>query len=158
MNNPGRNNNQQIIEAAHEIIANPAAGRDEKMQNICKLLAENVDVFDWVGFYLPDPEADRELILGPFIGADTEHTRIPFGQGICGQAAATNDTFVVQDIGEADNYLSCSADVRAEIVAPVMKEGSFVAELDIDSHKGDSISNELKKLVEDICKITVEIF
>jgi GAF domain-containing protein len=158
MNNSGRNTNQQIIKAVHEMIAEPATSRDEKLQNICELLAENVEVFDWIGFYLPDCDAERELILGPFVGEDTEHTRIPFGQGICGQAADTNETFVVQDVAEVDNYISCSANVKAEIVAPVMKEGSFVAELDIDSHKKGAISGELRDLVEDICDIIAGIF
>lgn len=60
--------------------------RDEKLKAVCELLRDNVSYYDWVGFYLAD-EDKRELILGPFVGEPTEHTRISFGQGICGQAA-----------------------------------------------------------------------
>jgi GAF domain-containing protein len=157
MSNP-KINHQQLIESMHGIIADSAANRDEKLQRICDLLADKIEVFDWVGFYLSDPDAEEELILGPFVGEGTEHTHISFGVGICGQAAASKETFVVQDVDEANNYLSCSVNVKAEIVAPVMKDNHFVAELDIDSHKKDSISDELRELVEKVCDITAEIF
>jgi GAF domain-containing protein len=151
------NNHQQLIKTVHEIITDSAANRDEKLQRICDFLADKIEVFDWVGFYLPDPDAEEELVLGPFVGEDTEHTQILFGEGICGQAAASKKTFVVQDVEEADNYLSCSAKVKAEIVAPVMKDSRFLAELDIDSHQKDFISDELRELVEEVCEITAEI-
>src|SRR5699024_11444658 len=80
-----------------------------------------------------------------------EVLRIEFREVICGQAAETNKTFVVQDVDEADNYLSCSAQVRAEIVVPIKKDGDFVAELDIDSHNKNSITAEHRTILEDIC-------
>lgn len=126
--------------------------RDEVLLQICKLLADAVEVFDWVGFYLVDPEAERELVLGPYVGEETDHTRIPFGKGICGQAAESLETFVVQDVSQADNYLACSVDVQAEIVVPVMKEGTFVGELDIDSHTRGSITGAYRELCEAICE------
>jgi GAF domain-containing protein len=132
--------------------------RDQKLQNICKLLSENVRVFDWVGFYLVDPDADQELVLGPYVGEETDHTRIPFGKGICGQAADTNETFVVQDVSQEDNYLACSVDVKAEIVVPVMKNGEFVAELDIDSHTKDSMTQKHRRMLEEVCEIIAPIF
>lgn len=133
------------------MVATPDQNRDEKLQEICQLLSDEVSVFDWVGFYLVDPDADRELVLGPYVGEATEHTRIPFGKGICGQAAETNDTFVVQDVSEADNYLACSIHVKAEIVVPVKREGEFIAELDIDSHTRNSITAEHRSFLEDVC-------
>lgn len=126
--------------------------RDEVLLQICRLLADSVEVFDWVGFYLVDPEAERELVLGPYVGEETDHTRIPFGKGICGQAAETLETFVVQDVSQADNYLACSVDVQAEIVVPVMKEGAFAGELDIDSHTRGSITGAHRELCEAICE------
>ena len=139
-------------------IANGEGNRDEKLQRICALLEENVEVFDWVGFYLVDPESDRELVLGPYVGEETDHTRIPFGKGICGQAANSLETFVVQDVSKEDNYLACSVDVQAEIVIPVMKNDTFVAELDIDSHTKDSISREHREMLEEICDIVSTLF
>lgn len=132
--------------------------RDRILQQICELLASVVSVFDWVGFYLRDEEKDRELVLGPYVGEPTEHTRIPFGKGICGQAAESEETFVVQDVSQATNYLSCSIHVQAEIVVPVMKEGRFVAELDIDSHTRNSISDRHQSLCEQICDKVAVLF
>jgi len=146
-----------LVDKSREIVEGHG-NRDEKLQLICDLLDEKVKIFDWTGFYLADPEADRELVLGPYVGEATEHTRIAYGQGICGQAADTHETFVVQDVSKATNYLSCSMHVKAEIVVPVMKDGEFVAELDIDSHTRDSISEEHREVLEEICDIVAELF
>lgn len=146
-----------LLSQISKIVDSPAK-RDSKLQDICQVLADEVEVFDWVGFYLADPEAERELLLGPFVGEATDHVRIPFGKGICGQAADTEETFVVQDVNEADNYLSCSPDVKSEIVVPVMKNNTFVAELDIDSHTRNAISDGHRKLCEKICSLVAELF
>lgn len=135
-----------------DAVVSGAAGRDEKLLEVCRLLAESVENFDWVGFYLVDPDADRELVLGPYVGEETDHTRIPFGKGICGQAAESLETFVVQDVSQAENYLACSVDVQAEIVVPIMRGGAFVGELDIDSHTRDSITPDQRRLLERICE------
>lgn len=148
----------KIIENTRDIINQPQKGRNAKLQEIVALLEENVPAFDWVGFYLVDPEAERELVLGPYVGEETEHTRIPFGTGICGQAADTHETFVVQDVSEADNYLACSIHVQSEVVVPIMKKGEFVAELDIDSHTKNAITKEHQEMLEEICDIVAKIF
>ncbi|MHA2249157.1 MAG: GAF domain-containing protein [Candidatus Kariarchaeaceae archaeon] len=108
--------------------------RDTTLQAISKVLREEVHYFDWVGFYIVDPDKPQELYLGPYEGAKTDHVRIPFGRGICGQVAESQNTYVIQDVSEEDNYLSCSSDVQSEIVVPIFREsGEFIAELDIDS-------------------------
>lgn len=142
----------------NKIVHNADETRDEKLQRICQLLSNNVEVFDWVGFYIVDPEAEEELVLGPYVGEATDHTRIPFGKGICGQAAETNETFVVQDVSQADNYLSCSIHVKSEIVVPVKKNGEFIAELDIDSHTKDAITEEHRAMLETICDQVSHLF
>ena len=134
------------------------SSRDQKLKDICILLDKEVDTFDWTGFYLADPNEDRMLILGPYVGEETDHTRIPYGTGICGQAAETLDTFVVQDVSKAGNYLACSLDVKSEIVVPIMKGDQFVGELDIDSHTLNAITPELRSLCEEICKRLSSIF
>jgi len=149
---------KKIREQAAEVVKDSRIDRSDKLQQICQLLADEVEVFDWVGFYLVDSDADRELVLGPYVGEATDHTRIPFGKGICGQAAETNETFVVQDVSKEDNYLACSIEVKAEIVAPVKKDGEFVAELDIDSHTRDSMTDDHRELVEDICEQVAPLF
>lgn len=141
-----------------ESIVNTDQKRDDKLRAICELLDEKIDAFDWTGFYLTSPEEDEMLILGPYVGETTEHIRIPFGKGICGQAAETLETFVVQDVSKADNYLACSLDVQSEIVVPIMKDNEFVGELDIDSHTKEAITPELKDLCEQICQKITPIF
>ncbi|MDX1642396.1 MAG: GAF domain-containing protein [Balneolaceae bacterium] len=150
--------NKETILTEVKSIVNSDQNRDHKLRTICKLLDKEIDVFDWTGFYLPSPEEDNMLILGPYVGEPTDHIRIPFGKGICGQAAKTLDTFVVQDVSKADNYLACSLDVQSEIVVPIMKGEEFVGELDIDSHTKDAITPELKELCEEICKRIAPIF
>jgi GAF domain-containing protein len=147
-----------LLSQIKKTVDNPNKTKEEKLQHICHYLEDAVDVFDWVGFYLVDPEADRELVLGPYVGEETEHTRIPFGKGICGQAAETNETFMVQDVSKEDNYLACSVHVEAEIVVPIKKRSEFVAELDIDSHTKDSLTDEHRDMLEEVCKIIAPLF
>lgn len=146
-----------ILENVTSLIESEGT-RNEKLQAICRLLDERVDVFNWTGFYLVASDEERMLELGPYVGEETDHTRIPFGSGICGQAAETLDTFVVQDVSKANNYLACSLDVKSEIVVPIMKENNFVGELDIDSHTLNAITPELQELCEEICRRLPVIF
>ena|SRR5690554_611379 len=125
--------------------------RNEKLFGICEILADEIENFDWVGFYIADESGKDELVLGPYVGKPTDHTRIPFGRGICGQVAVSHQTFVSQDVHAEENYLSCSADVQSEIVVPIMKDGKFVAQIDIDSNTKNSITQEQKELLEHIC-------
>lgn len=137
-------------------ILDTDCNRDQKLMKICMLLEQSVAHYDWVGFYLPDPNSHRELILGPYIGEETDHTRIPYGIGICGQVAETNETFVSDDVQKESNYLSCSIHVRSEIVVPVRKNGAFVGQLDIDSHTVAAITPKDREILEQICeKLTV---
>ncbi len=130
---------------------NGAGPRDTRLQRICDLLRSAVPHYQWVGFYVAD-EAKRVLRLGPFSGADTEHRVIPYGRGICGQVAVDPRTFEVPDVTLQDNYLSCSLDVRSEIVVPVMVGGRFVAQLDIDSHEVAPFSAADRSFLESICE------
>ena len=132
--------------------------RDAKLRAICYLLRKKVPHYDWVGFYLVDPETPRELVLGPFEGAATEHTRIPFGKGICGQVALSEETLLVQDVTAEENYLSCGLEVRSEIVVPISKNGTFVAQLDIDSHATSPFTPDDRLLTEGICALLPPLF
>jgi len=146
-----------VLSKAKSII-NSDKNRDDKLQAICELLDNEIDVFDWTGFYLVAKDEENMLELGPYVGEDTDHTRIPFGKGICGQAADTLKTFVVQDVGKVDNYLACSLHVKSEIVVPIIKGERFVGELDIDSHTKDAITQNLQTLCERICDELKHIF
>lgn len=140
-------------------IVNSDSKREEKLQRICELLEGEIFYYNWVGFYLVDPEKENELVLGPFVGEPTEHVRIPFGAGICGQAAERKLTFVVQDVSKETNYLSCSPDVKSEIVVPVFdKKGEIVGELDIDSHYLEPFTSEDREFLEKVCEYVSELF
>lgn len=150
-------NIDSIIKEAKDVISNHE-NRTETLQQIAELLSSRVPEFDWTGFYIASETEERMLELGPHVGEATDHTRIPYGKGICGQVAESHDTFVVQDVSKADNYLACSLDVQSEIVVPIMKDGRFVAQLDIDSHTKNAISTEHEKLCKIICKELSTIF
>jgi GAF domain-containing protein len=121
-----------------------------KMQAICQLLKDRVPYYDWVGFYLGD-DSTRMLELGPFAGEPTVHVKIPFGSGICGQAAERKEPFTVQDVSQELNYLSCSVLVKAEIVVPLFKDGKIRGELDIDSHTRGPFTDEDRRFLEQVC-------
>ncbi len=139
-----------------DAIVSGAPGRDEGLARLCRLLSE-VPAYDWVGFYLADAE-QQVLVLGPFVGEPTEHVRIPYGRGICGQAAVRGETFVVQDVSREANYLSCSIRVRAEIVVPVFSSGRFVAELDIDSHTPSPFASGDRAFLERVAAMAGRLF
>lgn len=125
---------------------------DEKLHFVVNMLRNDVAYYDWVGFYVVDKQVPDELELGVYAGDETDHTRIKFGQGICGQAASTLKTFVVQDVSKENNYLSCSIKVKSEIVLPIFHEGKLVAELDIDSHTLSPFSADDEQFLEALCQ------
>ncbi len=132
------------------ILESPIAEITEKLQKICHLLDQEISYFNWTGFYFKNGDKN-ELILGPYVGAETDHTIIPFGKGICGQVAISGETFVVPDVKEQDNYLSCSIATKAEIVVPIFKNGQNIGQIDIDSHDINPFSAEDREMLEWLC-------
>ena len=145
-----------LLSRVNEII-NDFQNEYEKLKSICELLKNNVDHYDWIGFYFVGNTEKNELVLGPFVGEPTEHVKIKFGDGICGQAAEMKDVFVVQDVSKETNYLSCSPKVKSEIVVPILKNGEIVGELDIDSHKIEPFTEKDKLFLEKVCEIVAKI-
>jgi L-methionine (R)-S-oxide reductase len=115
-----------------------------------------VPYYDWVGFYCVD-SSKNELVLGPFVGEPTEHVCIPFGKGLCGQAAERKETVIVQDVTKEPNYLACSPHVKSEIVVPVIKTGRLVGVLDIDSHTRSAFTAEDKRFLEPVCALVAKL-
>jgi len=109
---------------------------DAKMLEICELLQTEVVHYNWVGFYFKNGDK-RELKLGQYAGIPTEHTIIPFGKGICGQVAESNENFVVPDVQTQDNYIACSIAAKSEIVVPLFLNGENIGQIDIDSNTPD---------------------
>jgi L-methionine (R)-S-oxide reductase len=141
----------KIQETREEIsrLAQSTRNAQELMQKMVKLLHERMLKYNWVGFYLLEPGAQPPmLVLGEFEGAMTPHTRIPLNQGICGAAASSGQTVVVDDVSKDPRYLACSLETKSEIVVPVFVHGKIVGELDIDSHFSAAFTPEHQGLVQ----------
>ena len=117
------------------------------MEQAVGMLKEGVPAYSWVGIYLLDGE---ELVLGPFLGKPSPHTRIPLGQGICGAAATSAQTIIVDDVNADPRYLACSIETRAEIVVPIIHEGRVLGEIDIDSDTPAAFGPADRDLLESV--------
>ncbi len=146
---------QTLLQSIERRIDQPGT-RPQILQFVCDQLHQQISYYHWVGFYLTDAEIPDMLVLGPFTGAPTEHVRIPFGRGICGQAAALKKTFLVPDVTCEMNYLACSLEVKSEIVVPIIKNGVVLGELDIDSHQPTAFSMADQQFLEAICQLLVK--
>lgn len=132
------------------IVSNTEKTVDERLLNICELLETHVEHYNWVGFYFRNGKKE-ELILGPYVGAPTDHTVIPFGKGICGQVAVSNENFVVPDVSAQDNYIACSITVKSEIVVPIFVNGKNIGQIDIDSNTPDPFTANDERFLEFVC-------
>ncbi len=119
----------------------------DRLKNLCEYLKAEVPHYDWVGFYFRNGDKE-ELKLGPYAGAPTDHTIIPFGKGICGQVALSNANFVVPDVSAQDNYIACSLTVKSEIVIPLFVDGKNIGQIDIDSETPDPFTEADERFLE----------
>lgn len=133
------------------LIIDSSDTKENKLQAICDYLESEISYYDWVGFYFKNGDKE-ELKLAQFTGEPTEHIIIPFGKGICGQVAVSNENFVVQDISEQDNYISCGWKVKSEIVIPIFVNGENIGQIDIDSHTANIFTKKDEELLEFTCK------
>ena len=141
----------KIDEVRNEVseLAQSTPTAQDLMRKMVKLLHERVLKYNWVGFYMLEPGAQPPMLaLGAFEGAMTPHVRIPLNQGICGAAASSGQTVVVDDVSKDPRYLACSLETKSEIVVPVFAHGKVVGELDIDSHFPAAFTREHQELVQ----------
>ena len=138
----------KVVQDEVRSLSSSASSAEALMQNVCELLNRQFLKYNWVGFYMLDPEDSNTLVLGPFVGAMTPHTRIPLHQGICGAAASTGETVIVDDVNSDSRYLACSLETKSEIVVPVFVKGKVVGEIDIDSHFPAAFTSEDRTLIE----------
>ena len=141
----GRAGARNLMEEVRKAVAG-AAGRDESLKAIVRILSEANAHYTWTGIYLVEGTV---LVLHNQIGRPTPHERIPIGHGICGLAAREKRTVVVPDVGKDARYLACSSETRSEIVVPIFKDGSVVGEIDVDSDLPDAFGEEDRRLLED---------
>ena len=147
---------QQELAKELTTLADAAASVDELMSIIVGRLQERLPHYNWVGFYKiekGDVTDGPMLVLGPYVGAVTPHTRIPLNQGICGAAASSGHTVVVDDVSSDPRYLACSIETKSEIVVPIRVRGEVVGELDIDSHTPAAFTPDDRQLVEHCARL-----
>ena len=120
------------------------------MEETVRLLAAEVPAYTWVGIYLLDGD---ELVLGPFVGKPSPHTRIPLGRGICGAAATEKATIIVDDVNADPRYLACSIETRSEIVVPILTKGDVLGEIDIDSDRPAAFGEGDRVLLEKVAAL-----
>ena len=128
---------------------------ESALKQVVRLLKDAVPHYTWVGIYLVEGE---ELVLGPFIGKPSPHTRIPLGQGICGAAVTEKATIVVDDVNADPRYLACSIETKSEIVVPIMRDGQPLGEIDIDSDQPAAFGDRDRSLLEPVAAMLAERF
>lgn len=137
------------IRRALDASSNPT----EAMSRTVELLKQAVPYYTWVGIYLLEGD---ELVLGPYRGTPSPHTRIPIGRGICGAAASERTTIVVDDVNSDPRYLACSLETRSEIVVPIMRADRVLGEIDIDSDTPAAFSADDRQMLEAVAAILSE--
>ncbi len=141
-------------------IAQAAPSVDDLMTDIVGRLQQYVPHYNWVGFYMIEksvlPGVDPVLVLGPYVGTPTTHTRIPLNEGICGAAVTSGNTVIVDDVNSDPRYLACSLETKSEIVVPVRVRGEIVGELDIDSHEPAAFDDEDRRFCEFCARLVSE--
>jgi L-methionine (R)-S-oxide reductase len=135
-----------------EAIATAPDGQSA-MQRTVESLKTRMPHYTWVGIYLLEGD---ELVLGPFVGKPSPHTRIPLGRGICGAAATQKATIIVDDVNADPRYLACSLETQSEIVVPIMRGGDVLGEIDIDSDARAAFGPEDRRLLEAVAALLAE--
>ena len=148
---------EELKPKVEDILQHKNTLREDKLLQLCHLLKDNIDYYDWVGFYFRNGEKE-ELLLGPYAGEPTDHTVIPFGKGICGQVAESNANFVVPDVSAQDNYIACSFTVKSEIVVPLFVNGINIGQIDIDSHVIDPFTEADERFLEFVTQEVATLF
>jgi GAF domain-containing protein len=137
---------EETIRAALEREPDP----ERAMRRTVSILKASMPDYTWVGIYLLD---GNELVLGPFEGKPSPHTRIPLGRGICGAAAAEKATIIVDDVNLDPRYLACSVETKSEIVVPIMRGGDVLGEIDVDSDRAAAFGQPDRELLEAVASL-----
>lgn len=144
-----------ILNKIKDLVNNPPNTSEKIRQQVVDLLHDNIPHYSWVGIYLIE---GNDLVLGPWKGpAATEHTCIPIGQGVCGSAAASGQTEVVDDVSKDKRYLACFISTKSEIVVPIKKDTKVIGEIDIDSDEPSAFKQEDKEFLENIATLLSNI-
>ena len=135
-----------VLDKARRVIAD-APTHGDAMRDAVNVLKAQMSDYSWVGIYVLE---GQELVLGPFLGKPSPHTRIPLNKGVCGAAATHKATIVVDDVDADPRYLACSLETRSEIVVPIMRGTDVLGEIDIDSDKKAAFGPADRELLESV--------
>jgi L-methionine (R)-S-oxide reductase len=134
---------------------NDTTSSDAAMRKAVDLLKNEMPDYTWVGIYVLEGD---ELVLGPFRGKPSPHSRIPLNKGICGAAASTRETIIVDDVDADPRYLACSLETRSEIVVPIVRGSEVLGEIDIDSDKKAAFGPADRELLEAVAHLLAAKF
>lgn len=151
---PSQLTNLEVLERARETVAD-AGTSTGVLESVIALLKEHRQGWDWIGIYLM-LMANNKLVLGPYLGAATDHTEIAIGRGVCGSAVAENRNIIVEDVSALDNYLACSIGTRSEIVVLIRHNGAIVGQFDIDSDRQARFTQEDEELLQLLAPLVAE--
>ena len=138
----------RILKQVEKLMAARDRNRDW-LKEVCALLQRERRHYHWVGIYFLE---GRELVLGPYVGAPSPHTRIPVDKGICGAAVREGRTVNVPDVNADPRYLACSLETKSEIVVPLQADGRILGEIDIDSHSPSAFTPDDHALLEAVAR------
>jgi L-methionine (R)-S-oxide reductase len=133
--------------------ARNASTANALMERISQRLHESMARYNWVGFYLVDPADPGILTVGPFVGSFTPNARIPLNTGLCGAAATSGQTVVVDDVTQDPRYLQGSSTVKSEVVVPIFVKNKLAGELDVESYFPNTFTKAEAGFVEDCAAI-----
>ena len=142
-------NSGKVLQSIAQIAADAPEAQSLMAQTVT-LLERARPHYNWVGIYLLE---GNELVLGPYVGKPTPHTRIPLNKGICGAAASSGQTLIVDEVGADPRYLACSLETKSEIVVPIIREGRVLGEIDIDSNRPAAFTEDDRTLLESVAEI-----
>jgi len=138
-----------VLAKIHEELASER-DRTRAMERAVAILKREMPSYTWVGIYLLEGD---ELVLGPFLGKPSPHTRIPLARGICGAAASEKQTIIVDDVNADPRYLACSLETRSEIVVPIMSRTRVLGEIDVDSDRTAAFTADDRTLLEAVASL-----
>lgn len=144
---------EELLQEFQE-FARTAETAESVMKRIAQRLHETMTRYNWVGFYLVDPADAGILLVGPYVGSFTPNARIPLSTGLCGAAASSGQTVVVDDVSKDPRYLAGSPLVKCEIVVPIFVKNKLVGELDVESYFTSTFSRAEQEFVE-ACTVVV---
>lgn len=149
-------NQQSELTARIQTVLSPEGlqgdKRDAALQAVMQIIADGLPYYKWVGVYFHD---NGVLNLGPYVGAETEHTLIPVGTGVCGTAVAENRNVLVDDVRELTNYLACSTQTRSEIVVLIhdAQTGQILGQIDADGHEVGAFDQSDERFLEGVARL-----